>query len=34
MVDFWRIQVTSFDQPGRTDRHPEEASDLFVIGWA
>ena len=31
MVDFWRIQVTSFGQPGRTDRHPEDASGLLVI---
>ena len=31
MVDFWRIQVTSFGQPGRTDCHPEDASGLLVI---
>jgi hypothetical protein len=31
MVDFWRIQVTSFGQPGRTDRHPEDAGSLLVV---
>ena len=31
MVDFWRIQVPSFGQPGRTDRHAEDASGLLVI---
>ena len=31
MVDFWRIQVTSFGQPGRTDGHPEDASGLLVV---
>jgi hypothetical protein len=31
MVDFWRIQVTSFGQPGRTEGHPEDASGLLVI---
>jgi hypothetical protein len=31
MVDSWRIQVASFGQPGRTDRHPEDASGLLVI---
>ena len=31
MVDVWRIQVPSFGQPGRTDRHPEDARGLLVI---
>jgi hypothetical protein len=31
MVDFLRIQVTSFGEPDRTDRHPEDASGLLVI---
>jgi hypothetical protein len=31
MVDFWRMQVPSFGQPGRTDRHAEDASGLLVI---
>jgi hypothetical protein len=31
MVDFWRIQVPSFGQPGQTDRHAEDASGLLVI---
>ena len=31
MVDFLRIQVTSFGEPDRTDRHPEDAGGLLVI---
>ena len=31
MVDFLRIQVTSFSDPHRTDRDPEDASGLLVI---
>ena len=31
MVRCWRIQVPSFGQPGRTDRHPEDAGGLLVI---
>jgi hypothetical protein len=31
MVPFQRIQVPSFGQPGRTDRHPEDARGLIVI---
>ena len=31
MVPFRRIQVPSFGQPGRTDRHPEDARGLLVI---
>src|SRR4029079_3358558 len=27
----WRIQVPSFGQPGRTDRHPEDAGGPLVI---
>jgi hypothetical protein len=28
MVGCWRIEVPSFRQPGRTDRHPENAGGL------
>ena len=31
MVRSWRIQVPSFGQPGRTDRHPEDAGSLLVV---
>ena len=31
MVHCWRIQVPSFGQPGRTDRHPEDASGILII---
>ena len=31
MVPFRRSQVPSFGQPGRTDRHPEDARGLIVI---
>ena len=31
MARCWRIQVPSFGQPGRTDRHPKDAGGLLVI---
>ena len=31
MARSWQIQMPSFGQPGRTDRHPENAGGLLVI---
>jgi len=33
LIDFWRIQVQSFGQPGRTARPPENEGGLLVIAY-